>query len=189
MKLICGIDECGRGPLAGPVTAAACAYFNTLPKGLADSKTLNEKKRHFLEQELRNHSTAFFAIGWVSPDIIDRINIHYASLLAMQRAYHAMLSLLSHDHYISHVLVDGRFTPSIPVSSTAIVQGDSKIACIQAASIIAKNARDMLMKKYAGIFPHYAFEQHKGYPTKQHINNIKQFGTCSIHRQSFCKKY
>ncbi len=179
MYTVCGIDEAGRGPLAGPVTAAAVILPPDFPFGiLDDSKALSEKKRFealsvILEQSLS------FGIGWAWPSEIDRLNIHNATLLAMQRAYGEL------DTEAEKVFVDGKFVPILPVPAEAVVKGDMKIREIQAASILAKTARDRWMIRYSWIDGRYGFEKHKGYPTKEHRRRCIENGLSPIHRKSF----
>ncbi len=177
--IIAGVDEVGRGPLAGPVIAAAVILDARHPiAGLADSKTLTEKKRTLLAAEIKQHCRAW-ALGRAETDEIDRINIFQASLLAMQRAV-AALALQP-----QRVLVDGTHTPELPVPAEAIVKGDSKIAEISAASIIAKVARDLEMTQLDRQYPGYGFARHKGYPTRAHLEALIRLGVCRIHRHSF----
>lgn len=177
--LICGVDEAGRGPLAGAVFAAAVildAGFR-LP-GLADSKKLSEKKRGELSARIRSRALAW-AIGTASVEEIDRINILQASLLAMQRAV-GNLPLAPEE-----VLVDGLHCPSLPMPARAIVRGDESIAEISAASILAKTARDADMMKLHRLYPQYGFDRHKGYPTPAHLEALRRHGVCAAHRTSF----
>jgi ribonuclease HII len=177
--LIAGVDEAGRGPLAGPVVAAAVILDPKTPiSGLADSKTLSEKKRLALYQTIRENALAW-SIAEATVAEIDRLNILQATLLAMQRAV-AQLAVRP-----DHVLVDGNRLPVLPVSAQAIVQGDRKIPAISAASILAKVYRDRIMEGYAKEFPAFAFDLHKGYGTRQHLSELSEFGPLSIHRRSF----
>jgi ribonuclease HII len=178
MKRICGIDEAGRGPLAGPVTAAAVILpevFDTTI--LADSKTLSKKKRTAVEAVIRR--TSVWAIGWAWPAEIDCLNIHHATLLAMKRAFTGLAE------QPEAVLVDGKFCPDIPISCTAVVKGDSIHPEIMAASILAKNTRDRWMETAASLYPGYGFERHAGYPTKSHRRAVSLLGPCGIHRLTF----
>ena len=183
--MICGIDEVGRGPLAGPVTAAAVVLPGDFPvEVLADSKKLSPKQRRDGSAIIMERALGY-GLGWVWPEEIDRINIHHASLLAMKLAF-LELQRRSPGLEVSRVLVDGKFTPDLPVDETeAIVKGDSKEASIQAASIIAKEARDRWMIRYSWIEPRYGFAQHKGYPTAYHREQCSRHGLCSIHRRSY----
>ncbi len=177
--LICGIDEAGRGPIAGPVTAGAVILSKEFPTGmLKDSKKLSPEVRDRAARIIREQSLAW-STGWAWPEEIDRLNIHRATLLAMIRA---MRNLRLQPDL---VLVDGRFIPPIQTACRAIVKGDDKIPSIMAASIIAKTERDRWMKRYALIESDYYFEKHKGYPTKQHREIIRKIGLSPIHRKSF----
>lgn len=181
MKLIAGVDEAGRGPLAGPVVAAAVILNPHNPiEGLADSKKLSEKKRIILERQIIDQSLAY-AIAYVEHDAIDQINILQASLKAMVLAV-AQLPLLP-----QIVLVDGNQIPAIQHACTvrAIVGGDRLEPAISAASILAKQARDRLMVDYDQQYPGYGFAGHKGYPTKAHCVALEKLGPCAIHRRSF----
>lgn len=177
--VICGVDEAGRGPLAGPVTAAAVVLMDNFPTHLlGDSKSLNPKKRAQLCGTILQQSPAC-SLGWVWPEEIDRLNIHNASLLAMKRAVDSLP--ITPDR----VLVDGKFLPDISVSCEAIIRGDSKEFTIMAASILAKVARDRWMIRYSWIDDRYGFEKHKGYPTAEHRSRIEKYGISGIHRRSF----
>jgi ribonuclease HII len=179
MTIIAGIDEAGRGPLAGPVIAAAVVLDAANPiAGLRDSKKLSEKKRESLYQEIMAKALAV-GIGRAEPEEIDAINILQATMLAMQRAFFDM-SLMP-----TQVLVDGNRSPQLPCSCAAIVKGDDKIIEISAASIIAKVTRDREMVRMDKKYPGYGFAQHKGYPTRAHKALIKQQGLSEIHRKSF----
>ena len=179
-NLICGVDEAGRGPLAGPVYAAAVILgpkFNT--EGLRDSKKLSESKRYFLAKQIKKNALAW-TLGICSADEIDELNIHQATLLAMQRAIKALNGYTS-----IKIMVDGLFCPQVEFSCEAIVKGDDKVAEISAASIIAKTERDLKMIEIDKAYPAYQFKKHKGYPTKLHIEMIKSHGLCEYHRKSF----
>lgn len=176
---ICGVDESGRGPLAGPVFAACVVLDPCRPiEGLADSKTLSEEKRNYLTLAIKTHSIAW-AIGSASVHEIDRINILQASLLAMKRAV-ANLSVTP-----GRVLVDGNHSPRVRYPVTTIVRGDSLVPEISAASILAKTARDAVMVALHRRYPHYGFEQHKGYSTEQHLAALRAHGVSAAHRRSF----
>ena len=176
---IAGVDEVGRGPLAGPVVAAAVILHpDRSIEGLADSKKLSEKRRQALDVEIRQHSLCW-ALGRAEPEEIDRINILQASLLAMERAV-AGLSAIP-----QLALVDGNRAPKLPCSVRTIVGGDSSEPAISAASIIAKVARDREMVELDVRYPGYGLAKHKGYPTKQHIEALQQLGVTEIHRRSF----
>ncbi len=179
IHLICGVDEAGRGPLAGPVYAAAVILNPQHPiAGLADSKKLSEKKREQLAREIRRYAKAW-AIAQASVEEIDAINILHASLLAMRRAVEA-LPLQPQE-----VLVDGLYCPDTGLPSRAIVKGDSSVAEISAASILAKTARDAAMLEMHERLPHYGFDAHKGYPTAAHIAALQRYGVSGVHRKSF----
>ncbi len=179
MYLVCGVDEAGRGPLAGPVYAAAVILDPaTHIAGLADSKQLSASRREELAGQIRRHALAW-AIASASVAEIDAINILQASLLAMRRAVE-QLSLTP-----SVVLVDGRQCPTIAYPVEAIVRGDSKIPAISAASILAKTARDAEMLRLHRLYPVYGLDRHKGYPTAAHLAALERHGVCEIHRRSY----
>jgi ribonuclease HII len=179
---ICGVDEAGRGPLAGAVYAAAVILDPARPiRGLADSKTLSEKKREALEQEIRDNAFAF-CVAHASVAEIDALNILQASLLAMKRAVEG-LQISATTRY--EVVVDGLYVPKVNLPSRAVVQGDRLVAEISAASILAKTARDREMCVLDGHYPQYGFARHKGYGTRVHIEALMSVGPCEIHRQSF----
>lgn len=177
--LVAGVDEVGRGPLAGPVCAAAVILDPARPiAGLADSKKLSAARRERLDGQIREQSLAW-AIAWSSVEEIDRINILQASLLAMQRAV-AALGVRP-----GRVLVDGNRCPDFGCAAEAIVGGDGSVASIAAASIIAKVARDAEMLRLALEYPDYGFARHKGYPTAEHLSALRRLGPCPLHRRSF----
>ncbi len=179
MKVICGIDEAGRGPLAGPVTAAAVILPEVFPMDiLNDSKKISPLKREKASIVIQEKAVSF-CLGWCWPEEIDRINIHNATLLAMQRAFNGL------NIAADIVLVDGKFTPNIECNCEAIIKGDTKIKTIQAASILAKTARDRWMIRYSWIEKEYKFEKHKGYPTKEHKQLCLINGLSPIHRKTF----
>lgn len=179
LQLIAGVDEAGRGPLAGPVVAAAIILDNSRNiEGLGDSKTIPAKRRNLLAQEIQRFSIAW-AIGQVEHDEIDELNILNASMLAMQKAVQNLAVKPE------HVLVDGNRCPELDCSVEAIVKGDALIAVIGAASILAKVYRDTLMIEMDQRYPGYGFAKHKGYPTKQHNEALARLGVCEIHRRSF----
>lgn len=178
MEIIAGIDEAGRGPLAGPVVAAAVILNDRKIEGLRDSKKLSEKKREFLFDEI-NEKAESTGIGIVSEKVIDTINILSATHRAMQIA-------LGHlKQKPSLALIDGYALPNQVVRNEGVIKGDTKVEEIMAASIIAKVTRDRTMKEYAKIFPEYGFEKHKGYGTKQHLEALEKFRATPIHRKSF----
>lgn len=180
---ICGIDEVGRGPFAGPVVAAAVV----LPKDcdilyLNDSKKLSEKKRELLYDEIYEKAEAV-AIGMASEKVIDEINI-------LQATYEAMRQAISKLAVIPDLLLnDAVMIPGIEIPQVPIVKGDAQSASIAAASIVAKVTRDRMMKEYDKIYPGYEFARNKGYGTKAHIQGIREHGICDLHRKTFVKKY
>jgi len=179
-NLICGVDEAGRGPLAGPVYAAAVILgpeFNT--EGLRDSKKLSQSKRYFLAKQIKMNALAW-TVGICNEDEIDELNIHQATLLAMQRAIRSLHICTS-----IKIMIDGLYCPEVEFSCEAVVKGDNKVAEISAASIIAKTERDLKMTEIDKAYPVYQFKKHKGYPTKLHIEMIKCYGLCEHHRKSF----
>lgn len=179
MIFICGVDEAGRGPLAGAVFAAAVILDPARPiAGLTDSKLLSEKKRDALTLLIKEHALAW-SVAQASVEEIDAINILQASLLAMKRAVES-LGLTPHE-----VLVDGLHCPKMAYPSRAIVQGDSTVAEISAASILAKTARDADMLRLHDIYPHYGFNRHKGYPVPEHLAALSAHGVSPVHRRSF----
>jgi ribonuclease HII len=177
--LVCGVDEAGRGPLAGPVYAACVILCENDPiEGLADSKVLSHERREELAIQIRNRAVAW-AVASASVEEIDRINILKASLLAMRRAVE-QLTVEPHE-----VLVDGLYCPAVRFPVRAIVDGDALVAEISAASILAKTARDALMVQLHELYPDYGFASHKGYSTRQHLEALQRFGVCPIHRRTF----
>ena len=180
---VCGIDEAGCGPLAGPVYAAAVILDpNDSIEGLNDSKKLTEKKREALFPEIQKRARAW-AIASASAKEIDEINILQARLLAMRRAVELL------DIRPDHALVDGNRDPNLPdIPSLLIIGGDGKSASIGAASILAKVARDRAMLELDAQYPQYLFKKHKGYPTKLHEEKLLEFGSCPEHRETFLKK-
>ena len=177
--LCCGVDEAGRGPLAGAVFAAAVILNPKKPiAGLADSKKLSEKKRLHLEQQIL-HDALACAVAFASVEEIDRLNILQASLLAMKRAVEALTRVPG------EVLVDGLHIPVLSFSARAIAGGDALVAEISAASILAKSARDREMVSMDEHYPQYGFARHKGYGTRAHMAALAEFGPCPIHRVSF----
>lgn len=177
--LVCGIDEAGRGPLAGPVVAAAVILDPARPiAGLNDSKKLSEKKREALAVEIREKAIAW-AVAEASVEEIDRVNILHATFLAMQRAV-AALSVRP-----VSALVDGNRCPKLEIPVEAVVKGDGKIASIAAASILAKTVRDAGMLELHAQFPQYGFDRHMGYPTPAHFAALAAHGASPVHRRSF----
>jgi len=215
MPVICGIDEAGRGPLAGPVTAAAVILTDTFPREiLKDSKKLSPAKRSKICSMLIRECV--YSTGWAWPAEIDMLNIHHATLLAMKRAFEGLTYACAYGNPYAYgsvpvsgcaedqddgrninsfsgkvplkaelVLVDGLFIPDISCPAQAIVKGDDKIDEIKAASIIAKTARDCWMIRYSWIETEYFFEKHKGYPTLLHRQILERIGPSAIHRMSF----
>lgn len=180
-RAVCGIDEAGRGPLAGPVCAAAVI----LPPGceipgLDDSKKLTEKRRELLFPLITQKALAY-GIGWASVEEIDQLNILRATFLAMARAVEALQTPPD------WAMVDGNRMPPLPVPGETIVKGDAKSASIAAASILAKVSRDRVLRQMDGEYPQYGFAKHKGYGTKAHYEAIKAYGVLPVHRKSFLK--
>lgn len=183
--LICGVDEAGRGPLAGAVYAAAVILNpDHIIDGLADSKSISEGKRETLAPLIKQYALAW-AIASCSVEEIDAINILQASLLAMRRAVESLKSPNGLPIKPEMILVDGLHCPKIEIPSRAIVKGDSKEVCIAAASILAKTARDEEMRVLDLQYPQYGFAQHKGYPTKDHLQRLNEHGVSAIHRRSY----
>ena len=177
--LIAGVDEAGRGPLAGPVVAAAVILHPERPiEGLDDSKKLNERKRETLYPLIRERALAWSIIE-ISPAEIDRVNILQATLLGMKRAVESL------DPQPSLALVDGNRSPELPCVARTIVGGDALEPAISAASILAKVSRDHLMLEMHARYPDYGFDRHKGYPTAAHMRILEDIGPCEIHRRSF----
>lgn len=177
--LLAGVDEAGRGPLAGPVVAAAVIMDPARPvAGLADSKSLSEKSRERLALQIRDRALAW-ALGAAAVEEIDRFNILQASLRAMQRAVEALTVRPQ------HVLIDGKHCPSLEYTATGIVKGDTKVAQISAASILAKVGRDQEMRNLDSLYPEYGFSRNKGYPTAVHLAALRRYGPCPCHRKSF----
>jgi ribonuclease HII len=177
--VVAGVDEAGRGPLAGPVVAAAVILDDLQPiRGLADSKALTPRRRAALFDEIRAKALAC-CIAEATVEEIDRLNILQASLLAMQRAV-AGLRLLPH-----RVLVDGNRLPVLKMPAEAIVQGDARVPAISAASILAKVHRDRLCDELHAAHPQYGFATHKGYPTAEHLAALRAHGACEAHRRSY----
>ncbi len=182
-SIVCGIDEAGRGPLAGPVVAAAAVLpMDATILWLNDSKKLSEKRREELFQEIQEKAVTY-GVGVVSPAVIDEINILQATYEAMRQA----VSALSSEPDI--LLNDAVIIPGIDEKKQVkIIKGDAKSVSIAAASILAKVTRDRMMGEYDKLYPEYGFAQHKGYGTKAHMDAIREFGVCPIHRRSFLTK-
>ncbi len=181
-KIICGVDEAGRGPLAGPVYAAAVVLEKGQTiEGVNDSKKLSEKKRELLFDKIINECKDY-SIGTASEKEIDELNILQATFLAMKRAVDG-LSIKP-----DCALVDGNQIPNLDCDVTTVVKGDAKSESIAAASILAKVSRDRYMLEMAEKYPQYGFEKHKGYGTKLHYEMIEKYGICDIHRKTFLKK-
>lgn len=179
-QLVAGIDEAGRGPLAGPVSAAAVilpdGFSHTL---LDDSKKLTEKRREIIYEEITNRDDIVWGMSMGDREEIDSINILKSTHAAMARAARKLKQLPD------YCLIDGLSVPNFPIASEGIVKGDTKSLSIAAASIIAKVSRDRIMLKYAEQYPEYGFEKHKGYGTSLHLEALKKHGPCAIHRQTF----
>ncbi len=182
VRTVCGLDEAGRGPLAGPVYAGAVILPDGyIPEGLNDSKKLSEKKREALFVEITENALAW-SFGTASPEEIDEINILNASMLAMKRAVEAL------NVRPEFLLVDGNVARGFDQPALAVIKGDAKSPSIAAASIIAKVLRDRECLKMDEEYPQYGFAGHKGYPTKAHFEAIEKHGVSPIHRKSFLKK-
>ena len=180
-RYICGVDEAGRGPLAGEVYAAAVILkADEIIEGVNDSKKLSEKKRDVLFKTIQEKALAY-SVAFASVEEIEEMNILQATLLAMKRAVETL------NITPDYAIIDGNKIPNLTVPCQAIVKGDAKSMSIASASILAKVSRDRKMKEYALQYPQYGFEKHKGYGTKIHIEALKQYGACAIHRQSFLK--
>lgn len=181
-KYICGVDEAGRGPLAGPVCAAAVILKpNQIIEGVNDSKKLSEKKREALFEIIKKEVFAY-SIAFSTVEEIEEMNILNATMLAMKRAVEN-LSVKA-----DYAIIDGNRIPPLDIQAEYIVKGDAKSMSIAAASILAKVSRDRLCYEYAEKYPQYGFDKHKGYGTKLHTQAIKEYGPCEIHRMSFLKK-
>ena len=179
LRLVAGVDEAGRGPLAGPVVAAAVILDPmSIPAGLDDSKKLSASRRLELEHEIRRVALAW-AVADASVQEIDRLNILRATFLAMERAVQALT------HQPEHVLVDGRDFPFQGRAGSALIKGDGISASVAAASILAKQSRDRQLESAARRWPGYGFEQHKGYGTARHLQALRELGPCPLHRRSF----
>ena len=184
-SIVIGADEAGRGPLAGPVCAAAVVLPPDFPfELLADSKQLSEKKRLIAEPVIKEKALAW-AVAWASPREIDEINILQASMLAMKRAYLKVSQQIAGLSGSRVLLVDGNRRPDVDIPCQAIVKGDATVHEIMAASILAKNARDRFMVAASRVWPQYGFEKHKGYPCASHKAALSVYGPCPIHRLTF----
>jgi ribonuclease HII len=178
-RCVCGVDEAGRGPLAGPVYAAAVILDPARRiRGLDDSKQLAADVRLDLAERIRSRALAW-AVASASVTEIDALNILQATLLAMRRAVAALAVAPE------LALIDGLHCPSLPIATRAIVDGDARVKAISAASILAKTARDAEMVRLAACYPQYGFERHKGYPTPEHLALLRRFGPCEVYRRSF----
>ena len=178
-RIIAGVDEAGRGCLAGPVVAGAVILDENRPiHGLRDSKALSEKRRNELFEQIHEKALAY-SVGMTAAEEVDRINILRAALLAMEKA------VLSLGRKPDFLLIDGNSKTSLPIRQKAIIKGDSKCASIAAASIVAKVTRDRIMTEIETEYPGYGFSRHKGYPTKEHLGALRNLGPCPIHRKSF----
>lgn len=181
-KSVCGVDEAGRGPLAGPVCAAAVILpEGVIIDGVNDSKKLSEKKRESLFDVIREQALSY-SIAYATVDEIEEINILNATMLAMRRAIDGF------DIKADYAMIDGNKIPPIDIDAECIVKGDAKSMSIACASILAKVSRDRLLYKYAEEYPMYGFDKHKGYGTKVHREAILKYGPCPYHRKSFLKK-
>ncbi len=181
-KSVCGVDEAGRGPLAGPVCAAAVILpEGVIIDGVNDSKKLSEKKRESLFDVIREQALSY-SIAYATVDEIEEINILNATMLAMCRAVDGL------DIKTDYAMIDGNKIPPIDIDAECIVKGDAKSMSIACASILAKVSRDRLLYKYAEEYPMYGFDKHKGYGTKVHREAILKYGPCPYHRKSFLKK-
>ncbi|MDR2370511.1 MAG: ribonuclease HII [Treponema sp.] len=187
--MICGIDEAGRGPLAGPVSAAAVVLPPDFPFDvLDDSKKLNAERREEARILIYRRAAAW-GVGWASAAEIDEVNILRAALLAMKRAYEAMVfnwrAGKGRESAGLSAVVDGLYVPRIPIPCTAVVRADASVPEVMAASILAKTARDRMMERYSWFYPEYGYERHMGYPTKEHRALVMQYGPSPIQRMSF----
>lgn len=181
-NLVCGVDEAGRGPLAGPVCAAAVV----LPRGLIlegvnDSKKLTEKKREALFDVITQQAVDW-SVAFATVEEIEEINILNAAMLAMKRAVEGLESP------VDFAIVDGNKKPPLKIDCEAVVKGDANSMSVAAASILAKVSRDRILRQYAVDYPQYGFDKHKGYGTKAHVEALKKYGPCEVHRPSFLKK-
>ena len=181
-KAVCGVDEAGRGPLAGPVCAAAVILpENTIIEGVNDSKKLSEKKREALFDVIKEQALSY-SIAFASVEEIEEMNILNATMLAMKRAVEGL------DVKADYAMIDGNRLPNLDIDSEFIIKGDAKSMSIACASILAKVSRDRLLYEYAKEYPQYQFDKHKGYGTKAHVAALKEYGPCPYHRMSFLGK-
>lgn len=181
-KSICGVDEAGRGPLAGPVCAAAVILkTNDIIEGVNDSKKLTEKKREKLYDVIKERAVSY-SIAFATVEEIEELNILNATMLAMKRAVEG-LSVPA-----DYAIIDGNKTPKLEIPCNYVIKGDAKSMSIASASILAKVTRDRLLLEYAEQYPEYQFEKHKGYGTKAHREALLEYGPCPVHRPSFLKK-
>jgi len=178
---VCGLDEAGRGPLAGPVVAAAVVLppGDSLRSIVKDSKKLSPRKRQDIFERIKRHPGVTIGVGAVGPDIIDKLNILEATFLAMKRAVDAL------QIDVEYALVDGNIAPRLDCKSIPVVKGDSSEPSISAASIVAKVIRDGYMLAMDSLYPGYDFASHKGYPTPMHFRAIRTLGACPLHRKTF----
>ncbi|MES2344469.1 MAG: ribonuclease HII [Chlamydiota bacterium] len=183
-RLVAGVDEAGRGPLAGPVVAAACTFSQeVLIEGIDDSKKLSAKKRFELYEKLIHHPGVDYGVGIIDAIIIDEINILQATFRAM------IMAVAQLKNKPDYLLVDGPHLPKIDILGEGVIGGDGLSILIAAASIIAKETRDRIMRDYHLKWPQYGFDQHKGYGTKKHLDALELYGPCPIHRNSFRPVY
>jgi ribonuclease HII len=181
-RSICGVDEAGRGPLAGPVCAAAVILpENTIIEGVNDSKKLSEKKREALFDVIRETAISY-SIAYSTVEEIESLNILNATMLAMKRAVEGL------DVKADFAMIDGNRLPELDIPAEYIIKGDAKSMSIACASILAKVSRDRLLYEYAKEYPEYQFDKHKGYGTKVHVEALKKYGPCPYHRMSFLTK-
>jgi len=183
-QTIAGLDEVGRGPLAGPVVACALVAKKEFP--LRDSKKLSAQKREYIYKLLQQEPGVAWGIGRVSEIVIDEINIFEATKLAMRRAlYNLKRKLKKQDRAPDFLIIDGNFLIHVKTPQKSIIKADETIFVCTAASIIAKVTRDRIMQRYHMLYPKYGFDKHKGYGTKYHIEMLQKYGACNIHRKSF----
>lgn len=181
-NMVCGVDEAGRGPLAGPVCAAAVILpVNTVIEGVNDSKKLSEKKREALFDIIKETAVSS-AVAFASVEEIESMNILNATMLAMRRAVEGL------DVPADYAMIDGNRMPSLTIPGECVIKGDAQSMSIACASILAKVSRDRLLYRYAEEYPMYQFDKHKGYGTKAHVAALKEYGPCPYHRMSFLKK-